>query len=523
MAARVDGFWPAEPFINLPVTLRLRLTLWYSAVLMIVLFMFGMLVYSFMSTLMLRQVDDSIDAASHAIARSGRVASLRNLTLLNVPLDEQPGAASVYAQVLEADGTLLNQSAALDQWKLKQPLDPQAIQERLFGVPRNVMVGNRSFRVLTRQLSPEGTDEVVGYLQTAASLRFVDAAQGALLILLAGGGVAAIALAGVIGYFSASRALKPLKMVTQAALQITRADDLSRRIPLTRTEDDEVSRLITAFNETLERLERLFNAQRRFVADVSHELRTPLTAIRGNVDLIRRMGKADPQSLDDIKSETERMTRLVGDLLLLAQADAGNLPLARQPVELDTLLLEVGREAQVIAGTIQLAVGNIDQATVIGDSDRLKQVILNLVTNAIKFTPDDGKVTLGVMRVNDWARLTVTDTGLGIPASELSNIFNRFYRVDKARSRAMGGAGLGLSIAQWITQMHGGRIEAASEGEGQGTTFAVWLPLALPVGKHPELADSAKTQPIRRFLGKPEPAKADMVKPEAVVTPPKVL
>ncbi len=501
------------------MTLRLRLTLWYSAVLTVVLCIFGMMVYSFMSYLMIRQIDDSINAASHTIASSSRVTSLMNLTWLDVPLDEQPGAASVYAQVLSPDGTLLDQSAELDGWKLKQPLDPDAIDERFFGVARSVMVGNRNFRVLTKQLSPEGSSEVVGYLQTAASLRFVDAAQGALLIVLVGGGVAAIALAAVIGYFSASRALKPLKIVTQTALQITRADDLSRRIPLTRTEDDEVSRLITAFNETLERLERLFNAQRRFVADVSHELRTPLTAIRGNVDLIRRMGQADPQSLDDIKSETERMTRLVGDLLLLAQADAGNLPLARQPVELDTLLLEVGREAQVIAGNVHLVVGDMDQATVIGDRDRLKQVVLNLVTNAIKFTPDGGKVTLCLSRAaGAWARLTVTDTGLGIPPDELPNIFSRFYRVDKARSRAMGGAGLGLSIAQRITQMHGGRIEAASEGEGQGTTFAVWLPLA---PKRAEPVDTAKTQPVKRFLGKPEPAKQDAARPETVVTPPK--
>jgi heavy metal sensor kinase len=501
------------------VTLRLRLTLWYSAVLAVVLCIFGMTVYSFMSYLMIRQIDDSIDAASQAIARAIRVTSLMNLTLLQVPLDEQPGAASVYAQVLSPEGALLDQSAELNALKIKQPLDPQALNEDIFGMPRNVMLGNRHFRVMTRQLSLAGTTEVVGYLQTAASLRLVDAAQGALLIVLVGGGVLAVALAAVIGYFSAGRALRPLNAVTQTAIQITRADDLSRRIPLTRTENDEVGRLITAFNETLERLERLFNAQRRFMADVSHELRTPLTAIRGNVDLLRRMGQADPQSLEDIKSETERMTRLVGDLLLLAQADAGNLPLAREPVELDTLLLEVGREAQVIAGHVSLSVGDMDQATVIGDRDRLKQVILNLVTNALKFTPEGGKVTLCLSHVNNWARLTVTDTGLGIPPEDLPKIFDRFYRVDKARSRVMGGAGLGLSIAQRITQMHGGRIEAASEGEGQGTTFAVWLPLA---PKRAEPTDNAKTQPVKRATSKPEPLRPEAAKPETSVTPPNV-
>jgi signal transduction histidine kinase len=261
-------------------------------------------------------------------------------------------------------------------------------------------------------------------------------------------------------------------------LKITRADDLSRRIPMDGAPQDEVGRLGMAFNESLERLERLFNAQRRFLADVSHELRTPLTAIRGNVDLLRRMGGADPTSLDAIQSEAERMSRLVGDLLLLAQADSGNLPLARDRVELDTLLLEVFREAQMLAAGVHVSIGEIDQAVVIGDRDRLKQLLLNLVSNAVTYTPEGGRVTLGLARVNEFARIAVSDTGVGIPPDELPHIFDRFYRVDKARSRLMGGAGLGLSIAQRIAHLHGGRLEAMSEGEGKGTTFCVWLPLA---------------------------------------------
>ena len=194
------------------------------------------------------------------------------------------------------------------------------------------------------------------------------------------------------------------------------------------------------------------------------------------------MGEADPTSLDAIQSEAERMSRLVGDLLLLAQADSGNLPLARRPVELDTLLLEVCSEVQVLAGSVAVGIGEIDQAVVTGDRDRLKQVILNLVSNALKFTPDGGRVTMGLARAaGEWARLTVTDTGIGIPPQELPHLFERFYRVDKARSRALGGAGLGLAIAQRIVHLHGGRIEAASEGvPGRGSTFSVWLPLASP-------------------------------------------
>jgi signal transduction histidine kinase len=190
------------------------------------------------------------------------------------------------------------------------------------------------------------------------------------------------------------------------------------------------------------------------------------------------MGGADPESLSDIRSETERMTRLVGDLLLLAQADSNSLPLARVPIDFDSLLLDTAREVRVLGKNVQISVGEIDQASVVGDPDRLKQVVLNLVANAIKYTPPGGRVTLGLGRVEGWARLTVTDTGMGIAAEEQNKIFDRFYRIDKARSRAMGGAGLGLSIAMRITQMHGGRLEVASEGiPGKGSTFSLWLPL----------------------------------------------
>jgi signal transduction histidine kinase len=182
------------------------------------------------------------------------------------------------------------------------------------------------------------------------------------------------------------------------------------------------------------------------------------------------------------------MSRLVGDLLVLAQADAGNLPLAHEPVALDTLLLEVTREAQVLARGVTLTVGDMDQAATIGDRDRLKQVILNLVSNAIKYTPAPGRVTLALERLGDWARLTISDTGIGIPPADLPHVFDRFYRVDKARTRTEGGAGLGLSIAQRIAQMHGGRLEAASDGQaGHGTTFSLWLPLDLkPVAPVPK-------------------------------------
>ena len=459
---------------QIPLTLRLRLTFWYTAVLAVIIALFGMVVYGLTTVFLYHQIDGTLRDTEQAIMAASRLHSVPNMQLFIPPLDRF-GAANIYVQIWNPDKTIVTRSDNLGGYN--NPLDDRALTVATES-RRDVVVAGVHLRVVTLPIVVVN-QQIIGYIQAASQLDQVDLAQNALLVVLIGGGVTAVALAAVVGGLSAHRALKPLDAMTETALQITRADDLSRRIALTGVAHDEVGRLAEAFNNTLERLERLFNAQRRFLADVSHELRTPLTTIRGNVDLLRRMGGADETSLDAIQSEAERMSRLVGDLLLLAQSDAGTLPMARHPVELDTLLLEVYREAQVLAGAVDLSIGEIDQAIVFGDRDRLYQLMLNLVSNALKFTPAGGHVSLGLSLVNDWARLVVSDTGVGIPPEELPQVFERFYRVDKARTRSQGGAGLGLAIAQRIAQIHGGRIEVASDGvNGHGSTFSVWLPLA---------------------------------------------
>jgi signal transduction histidine kinase len=192
------------------------------------------------------------------------------------------------------------------------------------------------------------------------------------------------------------------------------------------------------------------------------------------------MGCSDEESIVGIESEVDRLTRLVGDLLLLAQAESGKLPLDSRTVELDTLLLEALQQMQVLAGDrLNLRLGEIDQVLVCGDQDRLKQVIINLVGNAIKYTPDGGEVLVGLSKTSSQAKLVVSDTGPGIPTDDLPHVFERFYRGEKSRTRSKDGKGfgLGLSIAYWIVRNHDGRIEVDSK-EGQGTTFCVWLPLA---------------------------------------------
>lgn len=316
--------------------------------------------------------------------------------------------------------------------------------------------------------------ELRGTIQTAQSLRTVDAAMDRLLKIMLVGGALTMLAALLIGDYLTRRALQPIDTIAQTARQITAADDLSRRIPYDGP-PDELGQLTQTFNETLERLERLFNVQRRFVADVSHEMRTPLTTIRGNLDLMRRFGY-DEEAVEAIDSEARRMSRLVEDLLLLAKADAGRLPLERQLVDIDTIVMEVFNQACVLANGVTVTLGQVDTARVVGDPDRLKQLLLNLVSNGLKYTPEGGTVTLSVQRQEHTVIISVADTGIGIPAEDLPHIFDRFYRVDKARSRAQGGTGLGLSIAKWLAEAHGGHISVSSE-VGKGSVFSVTLPL----------------------------------------------
>jgi signal transduction histidine kinase len=297
----------------------------------------------------------------------------------------------------------------------------------------------------------------------------------------------------------ARRALRPVEQITQTAIAIYRAENLDQRVSVPKS-NDEVGHLSQAFNEMLERLQQLFNAQQRLVADVSHEMRTPLTVIRGNVDLMRVMGCSDVESLDALTRESERMTRLVNDLLLLSQADSGVLAMQFVQMDLAPLISDINRSAQVLAAG-RLTVDTTCEAGLAlqADPDRLKQVLLNLVDNAIKHTPDGGTVRVEATRsYNNFIRVSVSDTGIGIPEEDLPYVFERFYRVDKSRSRANGGAGLGLSIAASIVQAHNGRTVVSSK-PGEGTTFDVYLPVQQPVatpvnGQAPLLAIPSSTR-----------------------------
>jgi heavy metal sensor kinase len=475
------------------LSIKVRLTLLYTLILILVLFLFGWSVYVISRAALIDDVDRGLANIALKLREQTKAFVLGDVAVLSLPEEELDvfQSATNFFVILNTNGEILARSQNLADYEIL--LDPGGMQSEEYY--RTVIHNRQPLRVLTEPLSVErdGVRTLVGHLQVARLMEN-EAVLEQLRLILFLTGLAAVSLSLFLGAWLTLRLLKPLDDIAAVATQITRADDLSRRLPDT-GRSDEIGRLTMVLNQTLERLERLFHARQRFLADASHELRTPLTTIRGNMDLMRRMGSAEPEILDDVQDELERMTRLVDDLLLLARADTGGLPLYRQPVELADIFLEVYRQVQNIATLVQVSIKEVDQVTVLGDSDRLKQLLINLVDNAIKYTPDGGEVVMSLSKMDGNAMVEITDNGVGISAEDLPLIFDRFYRVDKARTRNPGGTGLGLSIAHWIAVAHGGNIFVES-APGDGSTFRVVLPVLVDRERYrrkPELSRPAGT------------------------------
>lgn len=455
------------------MTIRTRLALWYSSLLAAVILVFAVSLFSLLSWTWREQQLDSMRQIAKLMLDDITYDELSGqITTMAIPEKVSGISASSFGiQVWHANGTLAASSSNVKTFS--KPLDERSIWSAE-PVWRELDTLQGPLLAYTFPIFNVSTGDIVGALQLVSSTETMNEALSRLVRVMIAIGVVALVLAFMVGSVLAGQALQPIETISETAKAITAADDLSKRIPYNGP-PDELGQLATTFNATLERLERLFLVQRRFVADVSHELRTPLTAIMGNIDLMQRYG-TDPVSLEAIESECKRMNRLVGDLLLLAQADSGRLTLREQVVDLASLAVEVYKQTKVLADGVEYRTGILDVARVKGDPDRLKQLLLNLITNALKYTPAGGKVMVSIAPKDGFAFITIRDTGIGIPTEDLPHIFDRFYRVDKARARQMGGSGLGLSIVSWIVEAHKGKIWAESE-LGKGSTFTVQLPL----------------------------------------------
>jgi signal transduction histidine kinase len=504
----------------LGVSLRTRLTLWYGALLALTLLGFSALLYFTLQQSLASSVDDRLSLRADQIRREVG-ASVGNLGLqpedvaprqLESTLSEfvQPG---IYVQLLNGRARVIAVPPNLAGGELPVPESSRlAIErdQRIFDkVP--VALGDANVRLLTVPIHLQGTNEVVGAVQVGESLAPLENTMAAVERLLLLTGLGALLLAVVVGWMLTRAALSPVARITATARHIAATGDYRQRLnvlPARFGQGDELSFLASTFNDMIARLEHTLESQRRLLADTSHELRNPITIIRGNLALLRREGVPDVprrEAVLEAEEEAARMGRLVGDLLLLARADAGELPTLRNlPVDVAELATEVIDQARQLAGNRELAVSTSGSCVVMGDRDRLKQLLANLVENAVRYSPTHGRIHVHVAgaehaapvqqvtiparfrttRATDMGPatllLTVSDSGIGISSADLPHVFERFYRADKARSRAHGGSGLGLSIAQYIAHMHGGRIDALSEGANRGSTFRVQLPLVVP-------------------------------------------
>jgi two-component system heavy metal sensor histidine kinase CusS len=458
------------------LSLRWRLTLWNTLALAVVLFGFSALVYALVAHALYERLDHTLLGQLQALRQQAEdprmAADVRQR--LRYWIFEFREHEKTFCVVYEAGGTVFERTEELARDSVPQP--PAVLPgEQRFEDLALPIVGRQ--RVLDAGIRLAGRDFSVRFL---APLEDVDRELAELLAVLSVALPAALLLAAGLGYLLARKALAPMDQLRRRTEEIT-ADRLDRRLPMAHP-SDELGRLTRTINAMIARLEHSFREVRRFTGDASHELRTPLAVIRteAEVALNKPLSATEHQQLlGSILEECERLTRLTDQLLTLSREDAGGAGRAvHAAVDLTALVLGAAETMRPLADArgVALRVEGATPVPVRGDDARLRQVFYNLLDNAIKYTPPGGRVEVVAGREAEAAVVRVRDTGIGIPAEHLPRVFDRFYRVDKARSRAEGGTGLGLSIAHSIVAAHDGRIELAST-PGQGTTCTVRLPV----------------------------------------------
>lgn len=471
------------------MTLRSRLMLWFGALFTVMLLFTLLVSYAFHA----RVTYDDIDQAM-ATTASHTVVELLDVTSPPIFIEGQDGFR-VLLRVLAPSGVIRASSlsaASVPQVDLRQllhaPNTPafdvfaqiapsllphQAASSGSYSVITTTQQRWRSFVLPYPQ---QGTP--LGYVVALTPLGQVDAAIQAYRLILVGIVVISLGITLLGSCFVAGQALRPVARMIVTAQNITASHDLSHRLDLP-AHGDELGQLARVINAMLASIESAYQGQQRFVADASHELRAPLTAILANLSLLRRHQQLPQDERDEALAEAEReggrLSRLVADLLALARADAGST-IAQDVIDLDALVLDLFRTARQLAHGHTVQIDPFEPVQIVGDGDRLKQVLLVLVDNAIKYTAATGSITLGIHQHDHVVDLIVQDTGVGISAADLPHIFERFYRADAARSRDAGGTGLGLAIAQWIVDQHHGTMLVQSHLQ-QGTTMTVRLPL----------------------------------------------
>ena len=489
-------------------SIRFKIILWYMLVLALTLLFFSLLLYQNYSRSLYKNLDqllnskaggvvNSIDTyweaeklgaleLSQTFIRPGVFSKINNINFAKIAthcIEERsgdPALMNIMVRIFDAKGKLIVSSKNTANVGL---LPVEALQDVLNGNSRfdNATVDLSGGKPLPLRVytTPVIEDGRVAYIvQIASSLVLLYAALNRLQVILFLLLPLTVFLTGMVGAFLAKVTLNPVEEMIRTIRQI-KADNLKLRISIPDTKD-EIRRLADTFNDILGELDRAFSMQQQFIQDVSHDLRTPLTILKGEIEVALKKARS-PKEYESVLSssleEINKINKVIENLLILARFDSKKLPLEIKEVDLNTKMQNVVKDMEVLAEqkNIHMNIFEEEKITLEGDENQLRQLFSNLLDNAIKYTDAGGKVSVNLSRQNGFAKIQVSDTGIGIPDKELPFIFDRFYRVDKARGGC--GFGLGLSIAKTIAEVHGGTIEVESEPD-RGAVFTVFLSLS---------------------------------------------
>ena len=463
-------------------SIRFRLTVWYAGLLAGLLVLFGFSVDLGLRHYLEWTLREALSQQAKQIGEAwlGDVGvSGESYVAEEINEHFSPRVSDRFVRITRDDGGMMYLSDEPESKRfdpsLVPPLKAQAGQESLREAH---LTEDSELMIFAMPFTAKNGARYV--IEVGSSNQEIERVLHGLLLAIAIGLPAMVAIAIAGGYLLMRRALRPVDEITQSAERIT-SRNLSERLPAPQT-GDELERLSVALNRMIARLDESFQHVHRFSADASHELRTPLTILRGELEAAAQQPQITPELRETLGSaleETERLSRIVESLMAISRLDAGEARVELSHFDLAELTSSTTEQMRLLAEDKDIAL-RCDaelQVRVEGDRARLKQVIVNLVDNAIKYTPAGGFVGVKVSATNGRAVLEVNDNGVGIPPEAAPNIFERFYRVDKARSRQMGGAGLGLSIVKAIVTAHGGQVKVESV-EGRGSRFLVELPIA---------------------------------------------
>ena len=463
-------------------SLSFRLVTWYAGVLTVVFVLLGALTFiSLRHYLEANVLDNQSRRARQIAATLVARASQKSEAAIGVEVENlySPESNDRFIRITRADGTVVYASGAPRGETFEPARVPRVpAASSALGAARKVAAGDSSLLIAAvPAVAADGSQYLVEVGTSAAPL---EATLRRLLGLLAVGLPLTVAVAVAGGFVLVKRALDPVESIARKAEEITQ-HNLSERLPLVQS-GDELERLSVSLNHMISRLQEAMDGSKQFVADASHELRTPLAVMRGELESLAqdpRLGRETRETLGSVLEEVERLAEIVESLFALSRLDAGEASVQWRRFDLAELAATTAEQMSLLATdkNVAIACDSRESVMVEGDPARLKQVIVNLLDNAIKYTPGGGRVRLAVRRERGFALLEVADDGIGIPEEALPHVFKRFFRVDSSRSREQGGAGLGLAIVKSICTAHGADVEVISS-PGKGSCFRMRQPLA---------------------------------------------